>query len=448
MSYSSTIQTLFSGPSTTSTYPPHNGLAVGSNYVVMIEGSRIEWTNLTGGSPTLQSVYGFFSPLSPTGGLYDQRVAYDSVNQRFVVIMQYLAPGGTATDIDIAVSKDSNPNDGWYFSQLNTTVTLGGQLSGSDRPMLATDGSNVYITAPQYNLNVSGYAGTENWIIGDTAGAGGGMYGGGTLSVTASEVMPSTQGIFAVASGNNGKTYYASDFSSGGQIVVALQTYDRATNTFSNTSTLALGNIDQGGSYTVQQQGTSLLLDAVDNRIASMAYANGYLYAVAVMKPSGSSVPLVHWFKINVGNPNAPSLVAQGDITGATIGTNVATFNPSIAVDASGDVLINFTASGPNMYPADYYVIQGGGDPVGSFSAPNLYKASTGFFDSGNGSSVQRWGLNSSATVDPNNPNSFWISNEYVASGWWQTSVAQIAIQNSTAAAPTVASIAASGAGI
>lgn len=129
MSYSSTIQTLFSGPSTTSTYPPHNGLAVGSNYVVMIEGSRIEWTNLTGGSPTLQSVYGFFSPLSPTGGLYDQRVAYDSVNQRFVVIMQYLAPGGTATDIDIAVSKDSNPNDGWYFSQLNTTVTLGGQLS-------------------------------------------------------------------------------------------------------------------------------------------------------------------------------------------------------------------------------------------------------------------------------------------------------------------------------
>jgi hypothetical protein len=91
------------------------------------------------------------------------------------------------------------------------------------------------------------------------------------------------------------------------------------------------------------------------------------------MKPSGSSVPLVHWFKIDVSNPSAPSLVAQGDISGAAIGTNVATFNPSIAVDASGDVLINFTASGPNMYAADYYVIQGGGYPVGSFSAPILY---------------------------------------------------------------------------
>ncbi|WP_426413159.1 alkaline phosphatase family protein [Bradyrhizobium ganzhouense] len=448
MSYSSTIQTSFSGPSDTSTYPPHNGLAVGSNYVVMIEGSQIEWTNLTGGSPTVQSVYSFFSPLSPTGGLFDQRVVYDSVNQRFVAIMEYLAPDGTTTDVDIAVSKDSNPNDGWTFSQLNTTVTINGQSTDSDRPTLAVDGSNVYITAPQYNINVSGYAGTENWVIGDTAGAGGGIYGGGTLSVTASEVMPSTQGIFAVAAGNNGKTYYASDSSSGGQIVIALQTYDKTTNTFSATSTIALGNIDQGGSYTAQQQGTSLLLDAGgDNRIANMVYANGFLYGVAEMKPVGSSVPLVHWFKIDVSNPSAPSLVAQGDISGAAIGTSVATFNPSIAVDASGDVIINFTASGPNMYPADYYVFQGGGDPAGSFSAPVLYQASTGFFNSGDGNSTQAWGANSSATVDPNNPNSFWLSNEYVASGWWQTSVARVAIQSSTPG-PAISSIATSGTGI
>jgi hypothetical protein len=448
VSYSSSIQTSFSGPSTTSSYPPHNGLAVGSNYVVMIEGSQIEWTNLTGGSPTVQSVYSFFSPLSPTGGLYDQRVVYDSVNQRFVAIMQYLAPDGTTTDIDIAVSKDANPNDGWTFSQLNTTVTINGQSTDSDRPTLAVDGSNIYISAAQYNINVSGYAGTENWVIGDTAGAGGGIYGGGTLSVTASEVMPSTQDIFAVASGNNGKTYYASDFSSGSQVVVAMQTYDKTTNSFSTTSTIALGNIDQGGSYTAQQQGTSLLLDAGDNRIANMVYANGFLYGVAEMKPVGSSVPLVHWFKIDVSNPGAPSLVAQGDVSGAAIGTGVATFNPSIAVDLAGDVIINFTASGPNMYPADYYVFQGGSNPAGSFSAPILYQASTSFFNSGDGSSVQPWGANSSATVDPNNPNSFWISSEYVANGWWQTSVARIAIQNSAGTGPTIASIVTSGTGI
>jgi len=76
---SSQIDTEFSGISVTATYPPHNGLAVGPNNIVMVEGSRIEWTNLAGGSPTVQSTYNFFSSLSPTGGLYDQRCVYDPI---------------------------------------------------------------------------------------------------------------------------------------------------------------------------------------------------------------------------------------------------------------------------------------------------------------------------------------------------------------------------------
>src|SRR6267142_5669271 len=163
MSYSSQIATVFTGPSS-STNPPHNGLAVGPNNIVMVEGSRIEWTNLTGGSPTLQSVYSFFSPLSPTGGLYDQRCVYDSVNQRYVVIMDYSASGATISDIDIAVSKDSNPNDGWYFTSLNTSLTINGQLTAADSPTVSVDGTNIYITASQYNVNVSGSAGTECWV--------------------------------------------------------------------------------------------------------------------------------------------------------------------------------------------------------------------------------------------------------------------------------------------
>ena len=114
---------------------------------------------------------------------------------------------------------------------------------------------------------------------------------------------------------------------------MALQTYDKATNTFGPISTLNLGNIDQGGAYTVQQKGTSLLLDAVDNRIANIVYSNGFIWGVSETKPAGSSVPVVHWFKVDVSNPNAPTLVAQGNISGASIGTNVGTFNSSIAVD-------------------------------------------------------------------------------------------------------------------
>ncbi|EKS28269.1 beta strand repeat-containing protein [Afipia felis] len=448
MSTTSKIDTLFSGISNTSSYPPHNGLAVGPNNIVMAEGSRIEWTNLTGGAATVQSVYSFFSSLgaTATNSLYDPRCIYDSASGRFIIIMENIGSNGAISNIDVAVSKDSNPNDGWYFASLNTSLTINGQLTSSDRPSITVDGSNIYITAPQYNVNVSGYAGTETWVIGKTAGAGGGLYNGGTMTVVANQITPSNQGVFTVATGSNGTTYYACDYSTGSQIVAVVQAYNATTNTFGPATTIALGNIDQGGTYTAQQQGTSLLLDAGDKRIQSLQYANGFLWGVCELKPIGSSVPLVHWFKIDVSNPNSPALVAQGDISGASLGANVSTFNGSLAVDGAGDVLINFTASGPNMYPSDYYVYEAASAPTGSFSSPILYQGSTGFFNSGNGSSVQRWGAYSTAIPDPNNPNAFWISNEYVASGWWQTAVSQVEVTNS--ANPTVSSIATSGIGI
>ncbi|MGY0575711.1 hypothetical protein ACTGJ9_035635 [Bradyrhizobium sp. RDM12] len=87
------------------------------------------------------------------------------------------------------------------------------------------------------------------------------------------------------------------------------------------------------------------------------------------------------------------------------------------------------------------------GAGTSAFTAPTLYQASTTYLDSGS-LNDQRWGTYSTAVADPNNPSGFWISNEYVANGWWQTVVAQIALQGSAATAPTVSSIAASGTGI
>ncbi|MEO8320833.1 MAG: phosphoesterase, partial [Bradyrhizobium sp.] len=231
MSTISQIDTLFSGITSTSSYPPHNGLAVGPGYIVMAEGSRIEWTNLTGGAATVQSVYSFFNSLgaTATNSLYDPRVIFDATSGRFIIIMENIGSNGAVSNIDIAVSKDSNPNDGWYFASLNTSLTINGQLTSSDRSTISVDANNIYITAPQYNVNVPGFAGTETWVIGKTAGAGGGLYSGGTLTVVSNQITPSSQGIFAAVAGNNGKTYYACDYSTGSQIVVAVQAFDTAT---------------------------------------------------------------------------------------------------------------------------------------------------------------------------------------------------------------------------
>src|SRR5216683_6617243 len=101
---------LFSGISDLSGYPPHNALAVGPNNIVMAENSRIEWTNLTGGATTIQSVYSFFGSLgsTATNALFDPRAVYDPINQRYIVTMDNIGSGGTISNIDIAVSKTSN----------------------------------------------------------------------------------------------------------------------------------------------------------------------------------------------------------------------------------------------------------------------------------------------------------------------------------------------------
>ncbi|WP_217578664.1 Ig-like domain-containing protein [Mesorhizobium sp. GbtcB19] len=438
MTSSSQITTQFSGISDTSSDPPHNALAVGPSNIVTAEGSQIEWTDLSGGTVSVESVYQFFGSLGPsaTNALFDPRAVYDSVNNRYVVTIDNLGSNGAISNIDIAVSKDSNPNDGWYFYSLNTSLTINGQLTAADQPILSLDGTNIYITAPQYGVNVSGFAGTEQWVIGDTAGAGGGIYNGGTMTVVANQVASPNQGIARVVAGNNGQTYYASAENTGSQTLITLQTYNLATNSFGPTTTVSLGNVDQGGGgsdYTAEQQGTSVLLDAGDANIQNLAYSNGFLYGVSEVMPAGSSTPQVHWFKVDVTNPSSPALVAQGNISGAAIGSGVATFDGSIAVDQAGDVIINYTASGPGMYPADYYSFMAAGDPSGTFSAPVLYQASSSYLANGDGGNVQRWGNNSSATADPSDPNSFWLSGEYVANGWWQTSVAQVAIQTPTA---------------
>ena len=251
--------------------------------------------------------------------------------------------------------------------------------------------------------------------------------------------------------GDNGVTYYLSAHSDGRETALTYQTYD-PTHGFSATQTIFLGDADVGGggsNFTAAQLGTTKTLDINDGRIQSLAYTSSgghnYVYGVSEAMPSAGSLAQIEWFKLDVTDPTNPQYVIGNVISGASLGTGVAVFNPSIAVDKNGDVLINFSASGPNMYPSDYYMVLGAG--ASAFSAPTLYQASTTFLNSGS-LNDQRWGTYSTAIADPNNPSGFWISNEYVANGWWQTVVAQIAVQGSAATAPTISSIVTSGSGI
>ncbi|MET3907538.1 hypothetical protein ABID59_001879 [Bradyrhizobium sp. S3.3.6] len=436
---SSTSVTLsFSGLSDLTNTPPQNALAVGPNYIFTAETTHYEITDLSG-HPIVSngSLYSLFSPLGATldNNLLDARATYDSSTGHYVVIADNFQPGtgNFATNIDIAVSIDSNPNDGWYLASIDTS---NGATTQSDMPYLSVSNGKIYISAPEFIDAGGGYNNGE-FVVNESS-----VIAAANTAITpdASTIVSGSGGIMRNIAGDNGVTYYLSAHSTARETALTYQTYD-PTHGFSGTQTLYLGDADVGGSNnTAAQLGTTKTLGIGDGRIQGLAYTSSgghnYVYGVSEATPSAGGLAQIEWFKLDVTDPTNPQYVIGNVISGASIGTGVAVFTPSIAVDQNGDVLINFSASGPNMYPSDYYTVLGAG--ASDFTAPTLYQASTTFFDSG-ALNDQRWGTYSTAIADPNNPNGFWISNEYIANGWWQTAVAQVSVHPDTAApvAPT-----------
>jgi hypothetical protein len=402
--------------------PPDNGLAVSTFDVVMVENSAIEITSRTGtvllGPVSSNS---FFSSVLGSGySSFDPRTIVDPKTGQFIITMDATKTSGSTTQSEVvyAASKTLDPTQGWTYGVVNTTMTISGQSTWGDYPMAATDGTNLFIETNQFGSTVF------NGDLTIIPLAGGATT---TVSVGANSYMPvavPNWGAFLV-------TY-------NGNSTLSIRSYIDGSGLRAQV-TVSLGSIDiGGGTYTAAQLGSNVLIDSGNNRVPSAVYSNGYLYAVFEVIPPGGTHAAVHWMKIDVTTPSNPTLVAQGTITGIPISANGVAFNPSIAVDANGDILINYTVSSATMYAADYVSVMPAGST--SFYAPVLYASSSAPETSSlaTTNNVVRWGDYSTAVADPAATNGFVVSNEIVPSAGdtvWATVTASITVP---AAPPTI----------
>jgi len=122
-------------------------------------------------------------------------------------------------------------------------------------------------------------------------------------------------------------------------------------------------------SFQAPQPGTSQTIE-IDG--SNSVWRNGYLYIVSVAGGKSASadagIPTTYWLKVDTFNW---TIVDSGFVSGSALfGSGVATYDPTIAVDAAGDVAINFTASGPSLYAGSYYVEHRSTDPAGTVEMP------------------------------------------------------------------------------
>jgi len=395
--------------------PPDNALAASASDIVMAENDVFEITSLSGAViQAPESLSSFFSPVAGGLTLTDPRALFDPTSGRFIVTVDALTLDAfgdvTGSAVLYAISSTTGPT-GWTYGKVNTTYNINGTATWADQPTISSNGTNLYVTSAQFGVSSGQYVANAVTIIPLSGGAATSFNLG-----SAADYRP------AAVSGGSYFVGYTGDS-------LSLLFNSNGSNSFTSSS-ISLGSIDVGsGTYTAAQQGSSVLLDAGDNQVASTAIAGNYLYAVFEVVPPGGTQPAVHWVKIDLSNN---SVAAQGTIAGPG---GAAAFNPSIAVDGNGDVLVNYTVSSSTMDPAAYASVMPAG--TSSFLAPVLYGSSAApeTADFGVTNNVIRWGDYSSAVADPAAANTFVVSNELVPSAQsasndapWTTVTAEITV--------------------
>ncbi len=434
--------------------PPDPIGAAGPDHVVNVVNVSIQF-HTKAGAGLLDSVAGapitgislasFFSPLAPLNFTFDPKVIYDQHAGRFVVVTLerqdvVLGDPSDTSRILVAVSDDSDPNGTWYFTSINSKLTIG-VASWADYPGFAVDEEAVYITANMFGFFTSGgaFTGTRLWVIDKFTGAGGGFYGGGTATVSLFDPVPAggfastTQPahVFGTAPAVpnvgtwltlfSGLTAPPSEFL---QVVRVDDPVGPGVTTFVGPTFVDLGDIDDNVAALpdAPQSGSGELIETNDRRTLHSVWRDSLLYVTTTIDPEtgdpNAGEATAHWVELTAAGAGA-ALADQGDIGGEDIATDTHTFFPSVAVNDSGDVAIGFAASAGTIFPSAAYTTHAAGGAAGSNTGSAVLRAGLAYyirtFDGPPCSASpasNRWGDYSGTALDPFDE-CFWVYNQY-----------------------------------
>ncbi len=424
--------------------PPDPSGAAGPDRVIAVVNAMIEARTKTGTLLFRDALADFFSSLSPATRTFDPKVIYDQYAGRFVVVTLERVNSGSNPDpgnlskIFVAVSKTSSPGSAttadWYYLSINAKTVIGGFDYWADYPGFAIDEDAVYITNNMFLFPPgSAFGGVRLWIV--HKGIVGGFYGGGAATVTvhnpyaSAGIATTTQPahVFGVGGVPGGAgligTFLVSysGLSDGTLEYVQVVRVDDPLGAPTFTQEyVSVGNIDATATTILPdapQLGTSTLVEVNDRRALNAVWRSGTLWLSTTLIPSSGAdagQTTAHWFKLSTSAVpgGAITLSDQGDIGGEDIAPTTYTFFPSIAVNATGDAVIGFSASAASIYPGAYFTGRFSTDPPGSNRGSGTLRTGLDYYIRTFGGPRNRWGDYSGACIDPAD-GSFWIFNLY-----------------------------------
>ncbi len=397
--------TKFPGIAATGWYPPDCDHAVGPNHIVQVVNSSIAIYQRNGTQDLQQTMSTFYSGMGAGTFLFDPKVIYDRVKQRFVVVCLEQANSPTTSKLLIAVSDDSNPNGTWYRYRVESKLTVSGVEYWLDYPGFGYNKDAWVITGNMFGFS-SGFAGVYFVIIPSaTPSTGGAM----TIKYLRDSTGASAQ-VAEMISASADRIYAISREGATSMRLYALQSLTAAT----PTVTFASVTVPSNASPTVDAASTNgRTLDSLDGRLFNVYWRAGRLVTAHNVDNSGAVGS--KWYEIATNNyPSASAATLQTGLLGSSH-----SHMPAVASNLNGDIGVVYTLSSTSITAN----ISGAGRY--SSDSPGAISIGYGFYGSiGDNYALGRWGDYFGLETDPNDDITFWATAMRVdAANNWTTEI-------------------------
>jgi hypothetical protein len=315
----STNETQFGG------FPPDGDIATSSNWTVQIVNYALQMYCLTSCSQSSKLI-NFASFFGDSRFLFDPRIIFDPVWQRWVVLVDGCSPcsgTGTASFFALAISQTSDPTGGYFVYKFAVGTATGDFV---DFPQMGMDLNSIIFT---YNDFAATFFDARTFAIAKAylyngLGFGVNVFGGSGCTVAPPYVLDNGSPSYTlVACPNDNGVYLGPIFNSG----------------LSNMSVQHWQAKVPVPAYTVPpcapQPGVSYCLDTSDNRFENRSAQIGNRIWNVHEISDGTATP--EWYEFNTGN----STLVSTDIWFRT-GTST-DWHPSIIVNGVGATASNPT---------------------------------------------------------------------------------------------------------
>jgi hypothetical protein len=388
--------------------PPDTNGAVGPNHLMVVLNSQIRIQDRAGNPLSTVSLRGFWASLNNPKA-FDPKVLYDPYSNRWMMSAAADAHLSTSALL-VGVSQTGDPSGNWNLYRIAADAS--GQ-TWADYPSIGFNKDWIIETVNHYSVSDGSYKQSYAYVFSksDLYSRGAGQY---TLLKTDAQTSPaivydnSLSGSYLLANYNsnaNGNGYlglYSVNGPVGSETISAVTLI----------STPSPWTLDQGSADFLPQLGSSNKIQTDDARMKNVVYRNGSLWAVqSILLPAGSSPThtSVQWWQLSP----AGAVLQRGRIDDPNGAISYSC--PSLAVNASNDVLIGYSRFAANQFVSADYSFRAGSDPAGTLRGDMAFKNGEASYFKRFTGSQNRWGDYSNTAVDPVNDLDMWTIQEYAA---------------------------------